>query len=263
MKISLYYYSGAGNTKFITDKLIKQLIAKQHSVNCTRINNRNISLIDRNSDLILIGFPVYDLSAPELVQLLLKNIDSLNKPIAFFCTKAFLSVNAILELVEISETKGMKAVAAQDFYMPATDALALFAKKNSRTEKILKSFHSRNIDKKLTKFINRIEKGEKLKIAKKWYSYLAFLIPEKTKKSFHNQYTKYIPEFYSIKDICIECMLCVKGCPRENIRFDEGIKFGLECDMCLRCLHHCPVDSIQLGSFTKGTVRYKKVEIKN
>ena len=56
-------------------------------------------------------------------------------------------------------------------------------------------------------------------------------------------------------------MLCVKSCPRENIRFEDGIKFGLNCDMCLRCLHHCPVDSIQLGKFTKGTVRYNKVEV--
>jgi len=262
MKISLFYYSGAGNTEFIAKLLMQKLKDKLHQVNMIRINSKSIIDFEQNADLYIIGFPVYDLSAPELVQYLVKNIEPSNKPIAYFCTKAFLSVNAILELVDVSNSKGLRSIATQDFYMPATDALALFAKKNSKTEKVLKYFHSRHIGKKLEAFISRVEKGRELRIPKKMYSYLAFLIPKNTKKAFHDQYTKYIPQFYSQNDICINCMVCVKGCPRENIRFENGIKFGLNCDMCLRCLHHCPVDSIQLGNFTNGTVRYNKVEVK-
>jgi flavodoxin/Pyruvate/2-oxoacid:ferredoxin oxidoreductase delta subunit len=262
MKISLFYYSGAGNTKFIAKKVKKKLEKQGYQVDMTLVNIKSIQNFKQDADAIIIGFPVYDLAAPELVKQLVENLDSSNKPIAYFCTKAFLSVDSILELSEITSKKGYKTVAIQDLYMPATDALALFAKKNSRTEKILKSFHSKNIDKKLDGFIARMERGKEVSISKKWYSALSFLIPKKTRQAFHDQYTKYIPEFYSKKDICIECMLCVKGCPRENIRFDDGIKFGLNCDMCLSCLHHCPVDSIQLGDYTKGTVRLNKIEIK-
>ena len=263
MKISLFYYSGAGNTEFIAKNLSSQLQGKAYEVEKIRINNKSIVNFNQSADVYIVGFPVYDLSAPELVQQLVNKIEPSNKPIAYFCTKAFLSSDSILELVDISKTKGLITVATQDFYMPGTDALAFFAKRGSRTERVLKFFHSRKIDKKLTNFIKRIEKGNEIKTAKKWYSYLSFLIPEKTKKAFHEQYSKYIPEFYSINNICTQCMACVKNCPQGNIRFENGIKFGLNCDMCLRCLHHCPVDSIQLGNYTKGTVRYNKVEIKS
>ena len=145
--------------------------------------------------------------------------------------------------------------------MPATDALIFFAKPNSWSEKVLKFFHSRNIDRKVDKFILQLLESKRCIIRKKWYTYFSFLIPQKTKDNFHAQYTKYVPEFYSQTDICIECMKCVNECPRDNIRFDEYIKFDLNCDMCLHCVHHCPTQSIQIGDFTKEHVRYKKVDL--
>jgi len=261
MNINLFYYSGAGNTKFIAKKIQKQLLALSHQVNMMQINAGNSVNYDQHADAYIIGFPVYDLSAPLLVQDLVGNLPKQNKPIAYFCTKAFLSVNSIKELDDISSSKGFSTVATLDLFMPATDALALFAKSGSATEKILKSFHSKHLDKKVGSFIKRIEQAKKMHIANKRYSYLGVMIPKKVKQAFHDQYTVYIPKFHSKSDVCIECMLCVKGCPRDNIRFDDGIKFELNCDMCLACLHHCPVDSIQLGDYTKDTVRLRKIEI--
>jgi ferredoxin len=261
MKIQIYYYSGAGNTLLITKRIQTQLESLKYDVNITRITEKTSVTFTQNADSYIIGFPVYDLSAPQLVKDLVFNLKTENKTISYYCTKAFLSSESIKELSEISEAKGLKTVAKLDLFMPATDALALFAKKDSRTEKVLKSFHSRNINNKISTFIEHIESAKEITIKKKFYSSLSFVIPKKTKKAFHDQYKKYIPEFYSEKDICISCMICVKGCPRDNIRFDDGIKFGLNCDMCLSCLHHCPVDSIQLGKYTQGNVRLRKIEI--
>ncbi len=261
MKIHILYYSGAGNTKFIAKKIKNNLSANKYKVTIQRITQATSTQAIQEADIYIIGFPVYDLSAPESVKNTINNFNPNNKRILYFCTKAFLSAESIRELSEISSKKGYKTIGTLDLFMPATDALALFAKKNSRSEKILKSFHSHNIDGKISNFLNKIESTKEIKIRKKTYTYLSFLIPSKTKKTFHDQYVKYIPEFYSEKDICIKCMLCVNGCPRENIQYDDGIKFGLNCDMCLACLHHCPVDSIQLGTYTKGNVRLRKIEI--
>ena len=261
MKINLFYYSGAGNTKFIAKKINEKLLSLSHEVNMMQISAKSITNYSQQADAYIIGFPVYDLSAPLLVQDLVNDLLKQNKPIAYFCTKAFLSVNAIKELHDISSNKGLQTVAILDLFMPATDALALFAKRDSKTERILKSFHSKHLDKKVRVFIDNFEKAKEISISKKRYSYFGGLIPKKAKKAFHDQYNKYIPEFYSKSDVCIQCMLCVKGCPRDNIRFEDGIKFELNCDMCLACLHHCPVDSIQLGAYTNGTVRLRKIEI--
>jgi ferredoxin len=263
VKVALHYYSGAGNTKFIAKKLKKILIARSHEADLIQVNSKSILDVKLGYDLYVIGFPVYDISSPGLVKDLVSRITDEGKPIAYFNTKAFMSGDSILELADVSNSNGLKLVGFQDFYMPASDALALFAKKGSTTEKIIKFFHTRNIDDKLEGFVTRIDKNQEIKIKPKWYNILAYLIPKSAKEAFHNQYTVYIPEFYSDNNLCIECMLCVNQCPRENIMFEEGIKFELNCDMCLSCLHHCPVDAIQIGNMTKGNVRLRKIEIKN
>lgn len=259
MKISLFYYSGAGNTKFIAKKINQKLKKLNHKINFIKITNSSITNIN-SCDMYIIGFPIYDLSSPRLVKDLINNIKDTSKPISFFCTKAFASGESIKELYQLSNKQNLETVATLELYMPGTDALVFFAKPNSLNEKILKFFHSYNIDNKIDKFISQILKNKKSVIRQKWYTYFSFLIPQRTKENFHSQYTKYIPEFYSQTDICIECMKCVNECPRDNIRFDEYIKFDLNCDMCLHCVHHCPTQSIQIGNFTQGNVRYKKVD---
>ncbi len=259
MNISLYYYSGAGNTKFIAKKIANNL-KKNHKVNFIKITETSIRNV-KIGDMYIIGFPVYDLTSPQLVKDLIANIQDENKPISYFCTKAFVSANSIEELSELGKKKNLQTTSTLELYMPATDILAFFAKANSLSEKIIKFFHSRNIDKKIDKFILNIFKNKTINVTQKWYTYLSFLIPQKTKNDFHAQYTKYVPEFYSQTDICIKCMKCVKECPRDNIRFDEYIKFDLNCDMCLHCVYHCPTQSIQIGDYTQNNVRYKKIDL--
>jgi len=261
MKISLLYYSGAGNTKFIAQALSKKLKAASHRVTLTKITDSTAIDIDQTFDMFIVGFPVYDLTSPLSVKTLVSNIENTTKPIAYFCTKAFASADTIMELAEVSERKGLRNVAKIEFYMPGSDLLGMFAKKDSKTEKIVKFFHSRNIGKKLDRFVEKIEAQNIEIFSKKWYVYLSPLIPQKWKDAFHNQYSRFVPQFFSIDDRCIECMKCVNECPRENIRFDEGIKFEENCDMCLHCLHHCPTDAIQIGTYTEGTVRYKKINM--
>jgi ferredoxin/menaquinone-dependent protoporphyrinogen IX oxidase len=260
MQVSLYYYSGAGNTKFIAKKISENLKDLDYKVSLMKITNNSIINL-KKSDMYIVGFPVYDLTSPQLVKDLIINLEDKNKPISFFCTKAFASAEAIKELSELSNKQNLQVISTMELYMPATDALVLFAKQNSWIEKILKFFHSRNIDKKINEFVSKLLKSKPIYIKQKWYTHLSFLIPQKIKNDFHAQYTKYIPQFYSQTDICIECMKCVKECPRDNIRFDEYIKFDLNCDMCLHCVHHCPTQSIQIGSLTQGNTRYNSINL--
>jgi len=261
LDISLYYYSGAGNTKFIAKKIRKGLNKHGHQVHFVKITDQTVTEVKRG-DAYIVGFPIYDLTSPQLVKDLITNLHDQHKPISFFCTKAFASADAMKELYELSTRQHLSTISTMEVYMPGTDALVLFAAPNSVTEKVLKFFHSRNIDKKVDRFIMKVSQNKPQRVIRqKWYTYLSFLIPQKTKEAFHAQYTQYIPEFYSQTDLCIECMKCVNECPRDNIRFDDYIQFDLNCDMCLHCVHHCPVESIQIGDFTQGHVRYRKVDI--
>jgi ferredoxin len=260
MKVAILYYSGAGNTKYIA-KEIHKLVAKEgNTTNITQIFSGKE--YGKEFDTLIVGFPIYDLTYPFLVKDAIEQLDGTGKKIALFCTKAFISVDAILDIANVAKRRGFTVIATRDFIMPSTDLLGVAAQKGSFFEKALKFFHTRKLHEKLEDFIEEIEYSQEIQPLKsKSYTFLANFIPHSWKESFHNQYTRFVPMFHSIESKCTQCMKCVKECPRNNITFNEKIIFGQSCDMCLHCLHHCPSNSIQIGEMTENTVRYKKVEI--
>lgn len=50
------------------------------------------------------------------------------------------------------------------------------------------------------------------------------------------------------KDKCIKCMQCVRNCPVQNIKYEDGkFRFGKECLLCTRCSFNCPTDAFRIG----------------
>lgn len=57
---------------------------------------------------------------------------------------------------------------------------------------------------------------------------------------------------FTISDDCIQCGICVRKCPVNNIVLNDGkISFRKNCMFCLGCIHHCPVHAIDY----KGKVK--------
>lgn len=57
---------------------------------------------------------------------------------------------------------------------------------------------------------------------------------------------------------CTSCGLCAKICPRQVIKIKEGKPIWVEkqCELCLACLHRCPVKAINYGKKTAKNGRY-------
>lgn len=263
MKISVQYYSGAGNTEFLAKKIAQSFRDNTFSVHINRITDNSIENISDDFDILGIGFPIYFREAPKLTYDLFKNLNGKGRPIFFFATKGLYSGNAVRNIMNFSIAHNFQPAGSVEMFMPGTDFLILFARKNSLLEKLLKSIHSRNIDKKVTNFRKRVQDLSPVKIPlKKWYTFFDYYIVKKLETIYDNHHRDCIEKFYSKPDICIECMKCINGCPRNNITFDEYIKFGTRCDVCFRCINHCPVESIQIGEITERHVRYNKVKLK-
>lgn len=262
MKISIHYYSGAGNTGFIARKIVKSFKNKSYLISSEKITKESINGVKEGFDILGIGFPIHFREAPELVYDLLRRLDGKNRPIFFFATKGLYSGNAVRNVMDFSAAQNFQPVGSIEFFMPGTDFLILFAKKNSFTERSLKRIHSRNIDKKVGIFTTRVKSSIPAKIPfRKWYTFFDDCIVKKLETMYDKHHREYIRQFHSNPDTCIECMKCVKGCPRHNITFDERIIFGVNCDVCFHCIHNCPADSIQIGDITEGNVRYSRVEL--
>lgn len=70
---------------------------------------------------------------------------------------------------------------------------------------------------------------------------------------------------YKVDDKCVKCQMCVKVCPTNNIKIENGeFKFGKNCLMCMRCAHLCSKNAIKIGFFNKwkvnGAYNFQKPE---
>jgi len=77
-----------------------------------------------------------------------------------------------------------------------------------------------------------------------------------------NDHKDWIKKFTVNRNECIECMKCVEGCPRENIKYTDGIKFDQNCDTCLYCINNCPKYAISISQNTIDKIKYSEEKIK-
>jgi MinD superfamily P-loop ATPase len=62
---------------------------------------------------------------------------------------------------------------------------------------------------------------------------------------------------FTVDNRCTSCGTCVKVCPVENIRLEEGRPVWLHhCEQCMACIQLCPTEAIQAGKKTEKRGRY-------
>jgi len=262
MNVLLLYYSGAGNTKFIANLIENKLVENDHIVKSMKITEKNIELLDNNFDLMILGFPVFFRDAPELVYKIFEKINGNNRPIMVFITKGLYSGNVFKYIHKKSLEKNFVPIGFLSILMPGTDLLTWGIKKHSFAEKILLNIHSLNINKKINKFIGKINKNKTIKnVSTKWYTLFDNLVVKKFEIKADNAHKDWIGKFSVKEENCIRCKKCIKECPRENIKLNDGIKLGINCDVCLYCINNCPENAINIAGKTENKVKYSEEKI--
>ena len=68
---------------------------------------------------------------------------------------------------------------------------------------------------------------------------------------------------FRVSDACTGCGLCVKLCPKENIRLVNNYAvIGTNCAQCMGCLQYCPVSAISIGKITDKREHYHNPNVK-
>ncbi len=65
---------------------------------------------------------------------------------------------------------------------------------------------------------------------------------------------------YIVNHQCIQCGICAKVCPSENITVTDKVTFGDHCEGCLGCVHLCPKNAIHMKS-EKSDVRWRNPNV--
>jgi len=257
-KCLLIYYSGTGNTKYITDKLEPRL-SKFFDVEVYRINPLKMEQLDlKKYDLIGISYPIYGLNLPSKVHKFFKK-QKLDKGQRVFIYKNSGETwrennSSSLVLRKIIQRQKANLTNEYHFIMPY-------------------NIHFRYDEKLVKEMLVMDDKLMDILVKE-----IVDEIPNIKKYTFHNNFWNrmlrmtYIGGpinvgFYKVnKKKCIKCGVCVKGCQMNNIYFNKkgNIAFHHKCLMCCYCTLNCPKDAIRMGLFNSWRVNkpynFKEIE---
>lgn len=251
MKVSIFYFSGTGNTLYAVKKFT-QYLEKNFETKTLSIEEK----IDDNefydTDIIFLAYPIYLSDMPRNMKKFIERMPEQNKSIGTICTQAVFSGDGAYVSHNILEQKGYSHT--WSVQLKAFTNIGLMGLKppqdyNNNQEVLLK------MDEDLKNLANDVYERKTTLQDKGLFKYILGM----TQRPFYNMSMKSISNKLWVDDgICTKCGVCVDICPVEAIKLDESIEFikRQECLGCLRCQNFCPSNAISRSK--KGnTLQYK------
>jgi ferredoxin len=232
MRILIIYFSGTGNTKAIAQGYQVALSKRGHIVTIKSIEETQD--LDEH-ELLIIGGPIYAGYMPDkLINWTRKNVTKVTEKQAIvFSTSAGLSnANGVKSIGKKLIRKGYTLLDMAKFEMPRN----FYIDKYEPTDEGIQKLQFENAGAKIIDSINCLDKSSSLSIEES-------VIMNDFLSDFFRLLAKNMGKSFKIHENCINCGLCEKNCPQNNIKYKEK-QYLNRCIMCTRCIHNCPVNAI-------------------
>ncbi|QUI25303.1 4Fe-4S binding protein [Vallitalea pronyensis] len=258
MKITVFYFSGTGNTQLVAQKLQNAFQFMKHHVQLISIEDTDkLRQLNLSKELVGFGYPIYKFSYPEIFNRVLPIIHKHAKSCKYFqfTTYARFTGDATYDFSKKMDSTRFICIGERSFKAPSSGISA----RRHETDYAYKSvmFFEDHIDEKITAFAENMIQACR---------HSNEILPHKP-SLFHAlrrkivadiEITKY-PKLQIDKNRCIGCGLCSRSCPDQNLLQQNGnmtIVDNTACLHCLRCMHHCPKNAISFGVLTKDHNQY-------
>ncbi len=236
-KINLYFFSGTGNTFWISRQFAEEM---QKSGIETKLIPLPCPVPEKIDDdtLLAIAFPVYAQTAPPFVCDWIRSLPETKKDtqVILISTLAGMSGLVKVPFFHILKRKGYSPLSVKEFIMPPNYFHKYGAAKNFQIMDRAKDA--------VADFAREISEGKS-----NWPSRPAFLnfLQSAAEKFFKYGGIGFLGKgFRADHRKCTKCGLCVKLCPVNNIApGNEGFPlWSGKCQQCLRCITYCPTTAI-------------------
>jgi ferredoxin len=287
----ILYFSGTGNTAFIAEELRSALSRHGIEAAAEPWETADFSAVS-SADLLLFGFPVYGARMPRFLR---NRIRELPKPrsgrLFLFATYGLYSGNALRTAAIRFARRGFLPAGAAEFKLPGSDGLAFLKKDSKHARRASETdFREQSRIRERVELLaeaaatvlssagsagSRQSPGEHAG-GEPEAGYIADLsvyrrrsgLADLLLKTALAAMRKTIRRRFCADGNCTRCGLCVRICPSGNISLppepfgqhgpENGLPvFGDRCVLCMRCVHQCPEEAIQIGSRTRGRFRWK------
>jgi ferredoxin/flavodoxin len=244
--VSIFYFSGTGNTGWVSELLSKTLSehgfqASAYSIE--QVSDKETAALIHKSELIGLGFPIYGSDVPRIFHDFLRKLPRLEeeKSILGFVTQMMWSGDGINFLGPELLEKGYCLRWAAEFNMPNNIALPIiplpyesdFNKFTPQLEKC---------GKQIADLCAKIANNQPFRQHSGVLAAAAAWIQRGPFRLVHDWGRK----FWSVdEEACNSCERCALLCPVGNIVMQNGLPiYSDQCVYCMRCFNYCPTHAI-------------------
>lgn len=245
------YFSGTGNSKYIAKQFSKKMDSDCYSIE-EKINFKSIL---SNADTIAVVYPIYGSCVPRIMrEFVEKYLEELkNKKLIIFCTQMLFSGDGARAFARLIPGCDKNIIYAEHFIMPNNICnFFLFPMSN---KVILKK--TKKADKKLDKVCDNIKKEI---IRKRGWNIISTLLG-KTQNIAYPKMEEQARHSFIADSTCIQCGLCVKLCPMNNLEIIDGKVVQKDnCTICYRCVNICPQKAATVYFRAKPKKQYEGIK---
>ncbi|MCK4687171.1 MAG: EFR1 family ferrodoxin [Candidatus Lokiarchaeota archaeon] len=253
MRITIYYFSGTGNSLKIARDIAERL------EECELVPIAKVWQQDQlvsTSEKVGFVFPLYYAGLPKIVYDFLSKIE-LAKSNYFFAVITYagdINTTPLQQIETILNAKSKTLSAGFYILMPNNYIIGYDIHSEARQKDYFKE-----AIKSIETIYKTIERNED-NLGKSFFEKRR-IKSENFNKAFRDKVYEYDKSFY-IEDTCTNCGICESVCPVNNIVLTEGLpQWQHKCQQCLACINYCPEEAIQFGTKSLETGRYHHPEI--
>jgi len=245
MQITMFYFSGTGNTSWISKELVKRFASYSADVVAHSIENVKPQDADRliaESDIVGFGYPIYGSDLPQNMKEFLLALKPVASKCTFlFCTQWKWSGDGTHAASLFIKGKGFNVLYSEHFLMPnnvCTPFLPLpYTNDRAKIEpRLIRS------GKKVINFAKTIiSSKQKLR----GFNFLSRVAGGLQRIPYRKAFPNLRNDIGIDQSNCTNCLQCVKICPSGNLYVNDNvISTTGDCILCLRCYNYCPESAI-------------------
>jgi ferredoxin len=264
MKLLFLYFSGTGNTDYVAHYLARKLAHLPIEIELRSMEWQPAEEV-ASFDLLAVGFPVYAADAPIFFQNYLRLLPPGEGRGAFvFCTQGAYAGSAVRLGLERLAAQSYVPLGGGSVLMPGSDGLSMVAKESWMARKALEKDydHLKDADRLSEEMVSVLLGMLDGRPPEEWgemrTSRSGATVSDRVWGFVYRATENWCRTRLHADEQCEGCGLCAQLCPVDNVEMRDGRPcFGDQCVLCIRCLHACPQEAIQISRFTTGKFRWK------
>ena len=240
--VSIFYFSGTGNTWWASERIAEELTTHRFHTNAhsiEQITAMEAAAMIEKSSIIGLDFPIYGSDVPRIFHDFIRALprQKEQKPVLGFVTQMAWSGDGINFLEKELFSNGYRIRWAAEFNMPNNIALPIFPLPYSSDYNKFKP-QLKKCSQKITDLCVKIANKEDFRQHDRLIHSAAGWIQRGPFRLVHDLVRK----FWSVDpEACTSCGRCAQICPVENICMGDGLPIhGGDCFFCMRCFNYCP-----------------------